>query len=247
MPDIINQTINNAIGGISDMAGNVAGEIKGVFGNDPISGLISAAKYKYGAGIIANSALGIFIVFQYNPKTLTDEFGDTWKETEVQGTSSPLRTFQCGGSKTKHFEILLDAHASPHPLQHVGQDLDDIEMLAVPYDKAGLPIVLPPKHGIRVGAARTKSEEVVGIPPLVKIVYGGRVQKGLIRSLQVEEQLHGTTPIAYPLMLPTRARVTFNFYIVDDPRMVVTYKMNAAGAGGGPSPSAGSGPSQLTP
>lgn len=201
-----------------------AGQSSGSVGGIPSGG-------GWGRGIIANLSLGIKIVFQYNPQTLTDEEAVNWHLTDIQGQAGPLLTFQNSGPHTKTFEILLDAHSSPHPQGHVGEDIDNIWRLTVPHDKSGHPIIIPPAHGVSGSGTPTKSKQVVGVPPLVKIIYGGRVQKGIIRNLKVEEQLHGTTQAAKPLVLPTRARVTFDFYIVDDERMFVTYKETAPKGG----------------
>ena len=176
-------------------------------------------------GIIANLTLGIKIVFQYNPKTLTDEIPVNWHPTDIQGQANPLFTYQNTGPHTKTFEILLDAHSSPHPEGHVASDINKIQMLTMPYYTDGRPTAIPSLYP--TSATPTKSDQVVGVPPLVKIVYGSRVQKGMIRNIKIEEQLHGTTRQSQAMGYPTRARVTFDFYIVDDTRMLVNYKENA--------------------
>ena len=118
----------------------------------------------------------------------------------------------------------MDAHASPHPDGHIAQDIDDLLMLTVPYDEDAKPLIfpslrMPPK-------AKTTSKKVVGIPPLVKIAYGGRVQRGIITNLRVKEELHGTTPESKGHLYPTRAHVTFEFAIIDDMRMLVYFEAN---------------------
>ena len=181
------------------------------------------------SGIIANLSLGIKITFQYNPQTLTDEIPVNWRQTDIQGQAMPLMTFQDTGPHTKTFEILLDAHSSPHPQGHIANDINKIQMLTMPYDRNGNPIQVPSLYPS--GPTPTKSSKVTGIPPVVKIVYGSRVQKGMIRNLKIEELLHGTTPQSEAMGFPTRAKVTFNFYIIDDMRMLVTYKASVPKSG----------------
>jgi len=189
-------------------------------------GMGSAGPYapgKTNRGIIKNAALGVYIMFQYNPKETSDGIPVTFKKTLIQGGGSPLISFQVRDAPKKTFELLLDAHASPHANGHIAQDLDDLEMLTVPYDEDGKPIIIPPR---RMGAksAATQSKKVVGIPPMVKIAYGGRVQVGLISNLTIKEELHGTTAESSANSYPTRAHVTFEFLIVDDKRMAIYFE-----------------------
>jgi len=174
-------------------------------------------------GIIQNAALGVYIMFQYNPKETSDSTPVTFKKKMIQGGASPLISFQVRDAPTKSFELLIDAHASPHANGHIAQDLDDLEMLTVPYDEDGKPIIIPPR---RMGAKSsvTQSKKVVGIPPMVKIAYGGRVQVGLISNLTIKEELHGTTAESSARSYPTRAHVTFEFLIVDDKRMAIYFE-----------------------
>jgi hypothetical protein len=183
------------------------------------------------AGIISCPECGIKIRFQYNPEEIVDANAPNWTRTESQGGMSPVYTFSCGGDTTKRFVILLDAHASPKLEGHVGKELDQIELLRVPHDKSGKPIALP---ALRVpAAAPSVSSDVVGIPPIVTIVYGGRVQKGFVSSIQITEMLHGTTLQAAGSGLPTRARVEFDFVIVEDRRLLVGGAGSSSTGGGG--------------
>jgi len=175
-------------------------------------------------GLIYNHKLGISILFQKNPEKITEEMADNWTFTEVQGQADPLMSFACRGAKRKRFNILIDAHSTPHRLGHIGQDLYDIEMLTIPHDKAGLPIALPARYGHGGTHPSQQSNEVIGVPPIVRIIYGGRFQKGFITNLTVEETLHGTTEQSKPQALPTRATVTFDWVIIDDMRMLISYK-----------------------
>lgn len=210
------------VGGLSEMGEAAAGLLT----NDPL-GFISQGARMFGGvpgrqGIISNSKLGIFIVFQKNPETITEETQNTYTFTTIQGQANPLMSFSGRGAKHKRFDILIDAHATPHPFGHVGRDLDAIEMLTIPYDKAGKPLVRPAQRGITFLRNNTVSNEAQGIPPVVKIVHGGRAQRGFIVNLSIEEIMHGSTVQSYALTLPTRAKVSFDFVIIDDMRMLVS-------------------------
>ncbi|MDD3492407.1 MAG: hypothetical protein PHZ19_02775 [Candidatus Thermoplasmatota archaeon] len=82
------------------------------------------------------------------------------------------------------------------------------------------PFRVPPK-------ALNAPGRVSGVPPLVKISYGGRVDRGVLRNLRIIETFHGTTPFAYPRNLPTRATVEFEFIIIEDTRMLVHWTQYA--------------------
>jgi len=189
-------------------------------------------------GILSNTGLGIYIVFKKNPEAIKDNVSANWTETAIQGQAMPLTTFSNRGIRVVSFDLLLDAHSSPHPLGHIGTDLDDIQMLTIPHDKSGLPIALPPLRGAG-GSGRQVSQEQFGVPPLVKLVYGGRIQVGFVQSISIEELLHGTTPQAAALMLPTRARVTLNLGMIDDSRMIVSFNSHVPTGGGQGAASAG--------
>ena len=62
---------------------------------------------------------------------------------------------------------------------------------------------------------------VVGVPPICTIVYGGRAQKGFVTNIQITEMLHGTTLRTIAKPLPTRAKVAFDFIVVEDVRLLV--------------------------
>ena len=220
-------TRDSIIGGISRIGQEAAGFGKALAA-DPASAATQLQRLlpmvgSRTQGIISNTALGIFIVFQKNPESVTEESAVDWTLTNIQGQANPLMSFSCRGAKHRRFDILIDAHATPHPLGHIGRDLDNLEMLTVPYDKAGKPLIIPPQRGIGLGRAMTTSDEVVGVPPIVKLVYGGRIETGFINSLMIEETLHGTTPQAKALVLPTRANVSFDWVIIEDPRMLITF------------------------
>ena len=76
------------------------------------------------------------------------------------------------------------------------------------------------------GALRAPGR-VAGVPPMVKISYGGRIERGVIRNLRITETLHGTTPFAWPRNLPTRANVEFEFIVIEDSRMLVHWTKHA--------------------
>ena len=206
------------------------GPLTSVIGGGAAENFFTGAMLATGKGAILCKPMGIVIRFQYNPEKTQDDMPVSWSEDPVQGGAGPLLSFQSRGSRIKSFEILLDAHSSPHPLQHVGADIDNMELLTIPFDKGGKPLVLPPAHG--AGLFRMKqsaSKAVVGIPPVVQIIYGGRIQKGVLRNLSVVEELHGTTLMSQALSLPTRARATFEFIIIDDLRMFVGYESLSKG------------------
>jgi len=173
-------------------------------------------------GIISNYSLSVYIVFQKNPETVTEETQDTYTFTTIQGQANPLMSFSGRGAKHKRFDILIDAHATPHALGHIGEDLDAIEMLTIPHDNAGLPLVIPARRGVLLSNSGIQSRQPQGTPPVVKIAHGSRVQKGFIVNLSIEEIMHGTTPQSEALCLPTRAKVSFDFVIIDDMRMLVS-------------------------
>jgi len=191
-------------------------------------GAISAVTTVLHKGIIKNASLGIYIMFQYNPKETSDSTPVTFKKKMIQGGASPLISFQVRDAPTKSFELLLDAHSTPTLRGHIAQDLDDIEMLTVPYDEDGRPIIIPPRRMekaiIKTRSPLIQSKKVVGVPPMVKIAYGGRVQVGFISNLTIKEELHGTTLGSMATAFPTRAHVTFEFLIVDDKRMAIYFE-----------------------
>lgn len=146
-----------------------------------------------------------------------------WRGYKILGLSQPLLSFSSGENRVKSFEILLDAHASPHPLGHIANDLENIRKLSIPYDVDGNPVVrLPGFAG--GGGGSSGPGRVAGIPPMVKITYGGRVERGVLQNLEITEQLHGTTPQSRGTQLPTRATVRFEFIIVEDSRTLVHWR-----------------------
>ena len=260
------QTAKDALTGgasITGMAANAALRADGAVNNFITSGISSfkrtvmdnvlgrqspPAKSPGGAqqkGIISNTGLGIYIVFQKDPELLTDTVSSNWHETNIQGQMMPYTVFSNRGVRDVSINILIDAHSSPHPLGHIGGDLDDIQMLTVPHDKAGLPLSIPPMRG-GGGGGRQQSTEKFGVPPLVKFIFGGRAQLGFVKSVSVEEMMHGSTPQAAALMLPTRARVAITFGMVDDSRMIASFVTHIT-QGGSPSGTASPGGAMLTP
>jgi len=183
------------------------------------------------AGIISCPECGIKIRFQYNPEQIVDAHAPNWARTESQGGMSPVYTFGCGGDTTKRLTILLDAHASITLTGHVGKELDQLELLRVPHDKSGKPIGLP---ALRVPAsAPAVSDDVVGVPPIFTIVYGGRVQRAFLSNIQITETLHGTTIMSAGSGLPTRATVDLEFVVVEDKRLLVGGSSSSGSASGG--------------
>ena len=220
-------------------------------------------------GVIHNPVLGIHIVFQYNPESITEEKELDWTEYPIQGLSEPLLVFSCGRPRVLRFKVLFDAHSSPHPDGHIANDLQAIRYLTVPFDVDGTPTVKLPEYPPTVSASafapylfgfrpptglgglmgnvpslmdnsftgnrymgkKGPSERIGGVPPLVKIAYGGLVRKGVVRSVRIQEILHGTTPQAAPQCLPTRAWVEFEFLVIEDYRMLVHFKNQEPGAG----------------
>ena len=85
--------------------------------------------------------------------------------------------------------------------------------------------------GNRYLGKKGPSERIGGVPPIVKIAYGGLVRKGVVRSVRIEEVLHGTTPQSEPQQLPTRAWVEFEFIVIEDYRMLVHFRSHEPGAG----------------
>ncbi len=215
--------------GASQAAQNFGGALAAI--QSGAQQMLSTALALKNRGVISAPAYGIKITFWYNPEQIEDSVSAEWTRTVVQGQMSPVYTFSCGGDTTKRFEILLDAHATPNPRGHVGFELDQIEMLRVPHDKAGKPIALPV---LRAMPKPAMSKDVVGVPPICTIVYGGRVQKGFVSSIQITEMLHGTTLLTTGKPLPTRARVSFDFVIVEDKRLLIgEAAKTSTGTGGG--------------
>jgi len=116
------------------------------------------------------------------------------------------------------FTMFLAGQYPPNLMQYVGM---------------GMPIGVGNNQfsGNRYMGRRGPSERIGGVPPIVKIAYGGLVRKGVIRSLRIQEVLHGTTPAARPQQLPTRAWVEFDFIIIEDYRMLVHFRSHEPGAG----------------
>jgi len=188
-------------------------------------------------GMFYNAALGIRFVFQYNPKDITDTKPIDWQTQGVLGTVHPLITYGSGGLRTMKFEILLDAHASPRDAGEIENDLFVLRTLGTPFDVDGKPVVKIPKappSGQALMSMATGSQtislsnsapegpgRVSGVPPMVKIVLGSRIIRGLPQNIEIVEELHGTTPSAKAGNYCTRATVRFDFIVVEDTRMLV--------------------------
>jgi hypothetical protein len=175
-------------------------------------------------GLIWNLELGIKIPFQYAPESITEEKTLDWQTLPVLGLAQPLLAYGSGDLRILRFRILLDAHASPHPDGHVENELRAIRTLTVPFDVTKKPTVDVPRNplaGTRYAPAGPG--RVSGVPPVVKIFVGGKVYKGVVRSVSIEEVLHGTTPQARALRACTRAWVDFEFIVIEDSRMLVQW------------------------
>lgn len=182
-------------------------------------------------GVIYNPSLGIRIEFQYNPEEIEEEKGVKWHGEDIQGMVSPLTTFQCGDFRRVRMRLFLDAYGSSHPDGHIAGDLNAIRTLAIPYDNSGLPTVpLPqPLRGVENRAVGNPG----GVPPLVKIAYGGHVYGALISRYQIREVFHGITEQAKPRNLPVRAWVDLEFIVVDDYRMLADFSIHNPGIDSG--------------
>jgi hypothetical protein len=175
-------------------------------------------------GLIWNLELGIKIPFQYDPESITEEKTLDWQTMPVLGLAQPLLAYGSGDLRTLRFRILLDAHASPHPDGHVENELRAIRTLTVPFDVSKKPTVDVPRNPIADARyAPAGPGRVSGVPPVVKIFVGGKVYKGVVRSVSIEEVLHGTTPQARALRACTRAWVDFEFIVIEDSRMLVQW------------------------
>lgn len=176
-------------------------------------------------GVIWNQELGIKIPFQYHPESITESKTLNWNTQPILGIGQPLLSYGGGDVRVLRFRILLDAHSSPHPAGHVETELKAIRALTVPYDVSGKPTIDIPEPPGKMGAPGVQYPSgrgrVAGVPPVVKIAVGGRVLKGVIQNLEIEEVLHGTTTEARALRLCTRAYVTFDFIVIEDSRMLV--------------------------
>lgn len=193
--------------------------------------------------IISNRALGIYLEVQYNPERITESKPLNWSEYPIQGMVQPLLTFSCGGLRRKRFELLLDAHASPHPKGHIADELQLLRYLTVPFGKDRLPVVRLPEFASSSGSPTVRgqypivqgppggqSSYVGGVPPVVLISYGGRVEKGVISNLEITELFHGTTPASRGGQLPTRATVALDFIVIDDyERLMTTFRTHTPG------------------
>jgi len=182
-------------------------------------------------GVIYNPSLGIRIEFQYNPEEIEEEKGIKWHGEDIQGMVSPLATFQNGDFRRVRMRLFLDAFGSHHPDGHIAGDLNAIRALAIPYDNFGLPTVpLPqPLRGVESRGVGKQG----GVPPLVKIAYGGHVYGALISRYRIREVLHGITQAAKPRNLPVRAWVDLEFIAVDDYRMLADFSVHNPGIDSG--------------
>lgn len=174
----------------------------------------------YRQGILSNTELDIQIIFWKNPEYTTGVSAGDWREAPIQGQANPVVSFSHRPLRTIQFQILLDAHSSPHPKGHIGEDLDMVEMTTMPFGRDKNPLAIPPPRG--GVSSRIQSSEVIGVPPIMKLVYGGRVQKGFVTNVSIEELMHGTTPESNAQLLPTRAKVSFDLKLIDDKRMLIS-------------------------
>lgn len=177
-----------------------------------------------GRGIIYNDKLQIRIDFQYDPEQIESEKTLNWHTSEILGVTMPLLTYGGGDFRIRRFSILLDAHASPHPDGHVGNEIYWLELLSVPWDVDGVPTVKPSSSAFATqDSVKTALApgRVAGVPPVVKIAYGGRVERGVLRNLRITETFHGSTPKASGGNFPTRATAEFEFIVIEDSRLLV--------------------------
>lgn len=206
-------------------------------------------------GLIWNSELGICLPFQYHPEDITEVKNLNWNRYPILGVGQPLLAYGGGDVRMLRFRILLDAHASPHPLGHVEEDLRVIRTLTVPFDVDNKPTqkvpagpkgapakntsiaFLPPTNGPRM--APEGPGRPAGVPPVVKIWVGGRILKGVMENLEIQEVLHGTVPSASASRACTRAWVSFSFIVIEDSRMLVHWAKQQPR---GEAPVTGSGP-----
>lgn len=195
-------------------------------------------------GVIWNKELGICLPFQYHPEDITEIKSLNWNRYPILGIGQPLLAYGGGDARMLRFRILLDAHASPHPLGHVEEDLRIIRTLTVPFDVDKKPTQVVPKGiAITTELVQRIPQEVgwvkaefmrgrmapegpgrpEGVPPVVKIWVGGRILKGVMENLEIQEVLHGTRPEAFPRAC-TRAWVSFSLIVIEDSRMLVHWK-----------------------
>lgn len=193
-------------------------------------------------GVIWNNELGIYLPFQYHPEDIVETKSLSWNRYPILGVGQPLLSYSGGDTRTLRFRILLDAHASPHPAGHVEEDLRVIRTLSVPFDVSNKPtqeVPESPASRVRIPAPEGRggvpgapaglraprgAGRPFGVPPMVKIALGGRVLRGVLENLEVQEVLHGTTPQAAASRACTRAWVTFDFIVIEDSRMLVHWR-----------------------
>ena len=196
---------------------------------------------------ISNPSLGIWLEVQYNPEEVRESGSLNWNYHQIAGMSQPLVTFGCGDLRRKSFEVLMDAHASPHPKGHIADELQLIRYLRIPYGKDSKPVVILPTYSGGGGGLFTaslgvsgprmqplpaaQSSYIGGVPPVVKLAYGGLVEKAILLNYEFREVFHGTTQASGGK--PTRAYVTLEFGILDDyERLFVDYRSHEPGSGG---------------
>lgn len=187
-----------------------------------------------GTGILWNSELGIRLYFQYHPEEIVETKSLNWNQQPILGVGQPLLSYGGGDVRVLRFRVLFDAHSSPTRNGHVEEELWVIRTLTVPFDINKKPTVkVPENHAPKGGLSRAPRGpgKVAGVPPVVKIAVGGRVLRGVIQNVEIQEVLHGTTPQAKPTMACTRAWVSFDFLVIEDSRMLVHWAKHQPVAG----------------
>ncbi|MCS7240910.1 MAG: hypothetical protein NZ651_06680 [Candidatus Bipolaricaulota bacterium] len=186
------------------------------------AGQVTTAPTAAREGVIWNYSLGLEIRFQYHPEDITETKTLAWNRYPILGVGQPLLSYSGGDVRGLRFRVLFDAHSSPHANGHVEAELRAIRALSIPYDVGGNPTVsLPGNWTSPLATYRQGAGRPCGVPPVVKIAIGGRILKGVLENLEIQEVLHGTTPQAQAQRLCARAWVSFDFLVIEDSRMLV--------------------------
>jgi len=137
-------------------------------------------------GIISNRSLGIQVEFMANPEQLEDSKSIEYTTKPIFGLHEPLIAFYHGGEHKLKFELLLDANISGKP--HIGDELDQINLLVTTFNSRGSPTVNLPFYGSMSGSL--DAVRVLGFTPLCKFYYGGIVRDVLVANRVITEMLH---------------------------------------------------------
>lgn len=181
-------------------------------------------KLRPNRGIISCADLGIYIEFQFNPVELMETKTVDWKTEPIYGLNEPLISFSCGGLRELEFDILLDSHFSEYD---VGKMLDDLDDLVTPWNIEKQRTVRFPFFA----RAKAAGGPIWGMPPVCKLVYGGKVRTVVFKSKTVKEVFHGTTERTANTRKPTRAVVGLRCIVIEHLRSLVDLKSVAEARG----------------